>query len=72
MAKRDKMTEPETPPVEVPTPRVDVNPQLAFQAAWDRNTENMREVLTRTHELRGGLRPSQIDRARRILVAYGL
>lgn len=83
MAKREttRITEPEPAVMRETTPepapqvtaivKSDVNPQLAFAAAWDKDP-GMREVLTRTGQLRGGLKPSQMERAKKILEGYGL
>lgn len=62
-----KNTEPKTIPE-----KEDVNPELAFQAAWDNNDGQMRLLVTRTGEMRTGLKPSEQTKAREILRDYGL
>lgn len=52
-------------------PPKDETPQQSFEAAWTKD-QSIREVLTKQHEIRGGLRPSQIERAKDILRQYGL
>lgn len=64
MAKIEKPAE--TPVVQ------DVNEELAFQAAFDANKDNMRRVTTREGRLRGQLSPNDRALGRQILKSYGL
>jgi len=73
MAKREPKPEPVVEPTPEPVVELpDVNPQLAFAAAWDKNLDNMRAVLTRTGQVRGNLPPSAIRRAEEIKAKYGV
>lgn len=52
--------------------QTDVNPDVAFRDAWKANKNAIREILTRDHQIRSGLRPSQIEKGKNILAEYGL
>ena len=60
--------------VEQPTPvaeRPDVNPQKAFEAAWNKDPA-IRLLVTKTPQVRGGLKPSDTKKARELRQSYGL
>ena len=71
MARNEKKTE-QTEATEQPPAKADVNSELAFRAAWKVNQDNMRAVLSETHQVRTGLKPSEIEKANAILRSYGL
>jgi hypothetical protein len=62
---------PQAAPQMPPMLGTDENPDAAFRRAWG-NDSRIREVLTAEGGIRGGLRPSEVERAKEILRGFGL